>query len=355
MSFKSLPIIDLALAEDASTKPELLERLADALFRVGFLYLVNHGVEKEASELMEFMPEVFAVSDEEKQKVAMTTNPHFVGYTKLGAEMTARAVDQREQFDFGSATEVDPLNPDVSDRANPQWRRIQGPSPYLPDSVLPGFREKVETYISKMDNLSNRLLGLIGECLKLDSDALMPFVGKMNRLKLIKYPGSEENKQGVGPHKDSSGLLTLLLQDSVGGLEVLNSDGEWIPAKPIPNSFVVNMAQGFEALTGGRCTATSHRVISPPPGVTRYSIPYFSSVRLDLTMDMINKQLDHIQGRIPEPTDQKRRNNQASTEFLDPKYSCFGEAHLRNRIISHRDVAAIWYKDIKDKYLAEVL
>lgn len=356
MSFKSLPIIDLSLAEDPSRKSELLDNLSDALFRVGFLYLINHGVEKEAEDIMKLTPRAFEVPEEEKLKVAMATNPHFVGYTKLGSEMTARATDLREQFDFGSADKIDPLSPDnANNNNNPQWRRIQGPSPYLSDDVLPGFRTTVEGYLQKMDKLTQRLLELIAECLQLEPSSLSPFVGQMNRLKLIKYPGSDDNKQGVGPHKDSSGMLTLLLQDDTGGLEVLNSEGEWIPAKPIPGSFVVNIAQGFEALTGGRCTATSHRVISPPSGVTRYSIPYFHSVRLDLTLDEIAKQLDYIQGKIPEPKDDKRKNVEASTEFLDPKYSCFGEAHLRNRIISHRDVAAIWYSDIKDKYLAEVI
>ncbi|CAN6675104.1 hypothetical protein TRVA0_088S00210 [Trichomonascus vanleenenianus] len=295
----------------------------------------------------------FEAPEEEKLKVAMTTNPHFVGYTKLGAEMTAKATDLREQFDFGSALSIDPKSPDV-DPSSPAWRRIRGPSPYLPDEVLPGFRAAIESYLANMEKLTRRLLQLVSECLNLERDTFTQFEGEMNRLKLVKYPGSDDDKQGVGPHKDSSGMLTFVYQDTTGGLEVLNSEGEWIPATPIPGSFVVNIAQGFEALTGGRCCATSHRVISPPSGVTRYSIPYFHSVRLNLTLNEIDEQLDFINGKIPESTDEKRRNAAAPSEFLDPKYSCFGEAHLRNRIISHRDVAAIWYAGVKDRYLAEV-
>lgn len=84
----------------------------------------------------------------------------------------------------------------------------------------------------------------------------------MDRLKIVKYPTSTKNgSQGVGPHKDSTGLFTFLSQDNVGGLQVLNKAGDWIDAPPVPGSIVVNIAQGFEAITGGKCPATAHRVI----------------------------------------------------------------------------------------------
>lgn len=65
----------------------------------------------------------------------------------------------------------------------------------------------------------------------------------------------------MGPHKDSTGLFTFLSQDPVGGLEVLNKSGQWISAPYIEGTFVVNVQQGFEAITGGLCPATTHRVI----------------------------------------------------------------------------------------------
>lgn len=46
---------------------------------------------------------------------------------------------------------------------------------------------------------------------------------------------------GIGHHKDS-GVLIVLAQDDVGGLEVKRKrDGEWVPIKqPISDSYVVN-------------------------------------------------------------------------------------------------------------------
>lgn len=83
----------------------------------------------------------------------------------------------------------------------------------------------------------------------------------MDRLKFVKYPQAPPGSQGVGPHKDSTGLFTFLSQDDTGGLQVLNKNGEWIDAPPIGGSLVVNVQQGLEAITGGICAATTHRVI----------------------------------------------------------------------------------------------
>lgn len=366
MAFKSLPIIDLSLADDPATKPQFLEDLKYALFRVGFLYLVNHGVEQQARDILELTPKAFDVPQEAKDAVAMTRNPYFVGYNRFGNEVTATHTDFREQYDFGTADSTDPLYNENSDE---EWRKIFGPTEYLPDSVLPGFEKTVKNYLFSVQKVAQRLVVLVAECLGLPPDTFSQFENpNMDRLKLVKYPppNAETVKQtitekgaslhngtkfqGVGPHKDSSNLFTFVLQDKVGGLEVLNQDGEWIPAKPIEDSFVVNIAQGFEALTGGRCGATTHQVVSPPENVTRYSVPYFHAVRMDLTKDEIKQQLKDIEGVIPEPSDSAKRAVDVPSEFIDPQYKNFGEAHLRNRVVSHKDVAEIWYPELHKKY-----
>jgi isopenicillin N synthase-like dioxygenase len=102
---------------------------------------------------------------------------------------------------------------------------------------------------------------LVAECLGLPATTFDDFKGNMSRLKFVKYPPVAPNSQGVGPHKDSAGLFTFLSQDDTGGLQVLNKNGEWIDAPPVDGSLVVNIQQGFEAITGGICTATTHRVL----------------------------------------------------------------------------------------------
>jgi hypothetical protein len=63
-------------------------------------------------------------------------------------------------------------------------------------------------------------------------------------------------------------------------LEVLNHAGEWVSAPPLEGTFIVNIGQGFEVATGGRCPATTHRVLSPSNGKERYSVPFFQGIDL---------------------------------------------------------------------------
>ncbi|ODV90861.1 hypothetical protein CANCADRAFT_24200 [Tortispora caseinolytica NRRL Y-17796] len=341
----SLPVIDLN-RDTPEERDALLADLKDALFRIGFIYLKGHGVEDLARKIADITPGAFDIPQEKKDEVSMVNSPHFVGYTRLGAETTALHTDRREQYDFGSIRS----SIDYGENS-PAWNRVRGPSQFPDPKYAPvGFRETVEAYISAMDDLAKRFIHLVSESLGLPPDGLDKFVGDMHRLKLVKYPPlNEESVQGVGPHKDSSNLFTFVLQDKVGGLEVLGPDGNWIPATPMDDTFVVNIAQGFEALTGGKCGATTHQVIAPA-GVTRYSIPYFYGVRLDLTRDDIDAQTE-LAARIPEPTDFVKRSVDVPSEFIQPEFKCFGEAHLRNRIVSHKDVGKRWYPELYLKYV----
>ena len=79
---------------------------------------------------------------------------------------------------------------------------------------------------------------------------------------------------GRGAHTDW-GLITLLLQDAVGGLEVRNVDGEWLKAPCIENTFVVNLGDMVPVLTNGLYHSTMHRVLNAWKETPRYSFPTF--------------------------------------------------------------------------------
>ena len=75
------------------------------------------------------------------------------------------------------------------------------------------------------------------------------------------------------------GLITLLYQDEVGGLEVRGANNTWVPATPIKDAILINAGDFLEIYTNGKLPATVHRVVIPPEEIkrktSRQSIVFF--------------------------------------------------------------------------------
>lgn len=204
---------------------------------------------------------------------------------------------------------------------------------------------------------------LIAEALDLPPNALKQFFDKpvQQKMKLIKYPPPPSNaeSQGVGPHKDSEFLTFLLQATPHHGLEVQNKSGVWISAPPIEGSLVVNIGRALEAITGGVCTATTHRVSLAPsnyvdaegtPLGPRFSIPVFQGMSLDLSAEDISLEFpDHIKKLAG---DEKARSDAEAT-FNKIFRGRTGEGTLIHRIISHQDVGRRWYPGLLARALGE--
>jgi hypothetical protein len=181
------------------------------------------------------------------------------------------------------------------------------------------------------------------------------FLTPQHRVKLVKYPvaGSDSGGQGVGPHKDSSGWLTFLYQvGTEHGLEVLSKDGSWLPANPIPGSFVVNFGNAFEAATEGAVRATIHRVKAPTER-PRYSIPFFMGLPLDLKVSEMRTFIPEQVRSMRRKEDGKSAVEASVSPFLDPRWDNLGESQLRKWIRSHQEVGTKWYGSETVRYYTE--
>ncbi|KAG5744990.1 hypothetical protein H9Q69_001489 [Fusarium xylarioides] len=268
--FTQIPIIDIS-----SPTPQTLSSLRTALTDIGFLYISNHSVPTSTiTSLINILPDLFALSPEAKQEIALENSPHFLGYSTAGTETTAGKTDLREQVELATELEIAP------DDA-PLYDGLRGPNQW--PTALPELKGVVTRYIEELTLLGERFLRLVARALDLPDDIFFSYLSDQHRLKLVHYPASTTSSQGVGPHKDSSGWWTFLLQASpqVNGLQVLNKSGSWIDVPAIPDTFVVNIGQAFEVVTNGVCKATTHRVLSSPE--ERFSVPFFQGVRRDLT------------------------------------------------------------------------
>ena len=67
---------------------------------------------------------------------------------------------------------------------------------------------------------------------------------------------------GLGRHNDS-GVLTILTEDDVGGLEVKRkTDGEWVRIKSTPDAYIINIGDTTQVLYSNNqiVSAMSHKL-----------------------------------------------------------------------------------------------
>tara|TARA_B100002019_G_scaffold18557_1_gene14408 strand:+ start:655 stop:1668 length:1014 start_codon:yes stop_codon:yes gene_type:complete len=334
----SVPVLSLADYKNAddSIRASFLRKLGAAARDVGFFYLENHGLtQTEQEDIISLSKSFFALSEKEKQQVKMANSPHFRGYNQTHAEVTAGALDFREQFDI-----MDELPAVNSHLISDEWQKLIGPNQW-PDA-MPRMRSTLLTWQDRLTEVGLTLLSALCEALEQPADALQPTVqnGPYRHTKLIKYPGSESGgNQGVGAHKDP-GYLTFVLQDEHSGLEV-EINNAWHSVSPRNGALVVNIGELLELASDGYLKATNHRVVSPPAGVTRYSSAFFMAAQLDADIPVLE---------LPEHL--KRLAHGPSSDPKNPLLRQVGENVLKGRKRSHPDVTEKFYSDIPQQLSA---
>ncbi|MBL1090588.1 isopenicillin N synthase family oxygenase [Streptomyces sp. 9-7] len=265
------------------TRATFLNRLRQAIHEIGFFQLVGHGIE-DAEDMLELSRRFFALPEADRLALNILDSPLFRGYSELGREHTKGIPDQRQQLDIGPEQPTRTPAP-----GEPAYRCLIGPNEW--PEAMPELRPAIESWITRLTALSHQLLRLMLESLDAPADFLDDVVDPdpQIHLKLLHYPGPTRTSehagsgQGTGIHNDL-GLLTLLVQDGHGGLQVAVEDDQFADVPVIPGAFVVNLGELLEVATRGYVRATLHRVVRPAPGVDRYSIPFFYNPRLDATM-----------------------------------------------------------------------
>jgi isopenicillin N synthase-like dioxygenase len=258
-----LPVIDVS--DPVAAAPEI-DR---ACREVGFFLVVGHGIDPTATERLDALArEFFALHEEEKAAIAMArAGAAWRGWFPVGGELTSGVPDRKEGIYFGA--ELAAGDPKVRAGVPMHGRNLFPARPA-------GLRQADLDHLDAMTGLGHRLVRGLSVALgheptwfddHLTADPLILF-------RIFHYPPDPApGEWGVGEHSDY-GLLTFLLQDGAGGLEVRAADGIWIPVPPIEGTFVCNLGDMLESMTGGRYRSTPHRVRNTS-GVSRLSFPFF--------------------------------------------------------------------------------
>ncbi|AZO48655.1 MAG: isopenicillin N synthase family oxygenase [Mesorhizobium sp.] len=327
-----IPVLDLdRLDQGASELRTFLFDLRTAARDVGFFYLSGHGISaSEISDVLDASRRFFALPEADKLAIEMVKSSQFRGYTRAGGELTKGKADWREQLDIGVERPTIAQGPGV-----PAWTRLQGPNQW--PHALPELKPALLAWQSKATEVAIRLLKAFALSLDQPEDAFDAIYRDEpnHRMKIVRYPGRDAtgDDQGVGAHKDG-GFLTLLLQDVNKGLQVEYS-GNWVNVDPIPQTLVVNIGELLELASNGYLRATVHRVVTPPSGVERISVPFFFSARLDATIPLLD---------LPEDLAAEARGPASDPD--NPLFRDVGTNVLKSRLRSHPDVARRHYADL---------
>ncbi len=268
MVFEAIPVVDVGPAVQAGgADPDFCAEFTDICHHVGFALVTNHGVGAElTADVFDMMHRFFALPERDKRLIDKQRSPQFRGWEPVGAETTDNAPDMREQIDvwtqWPTTTHDDPV-----------YDRLHGPNQWLPDSVLPNHESLSMQWIEALAGLADALMATLSVGLGLGADHLRSLFGPqpMSLAKFIHYPPTPVGAAGVNAHHDA-GFLTVLAPGPTPGLQVQNPDGAWIDVPVIDDTFVINLGEILQSMTGNYLVATPHRVITADE---RYSAGYF--------------------------------------------------------------------------------
>ncbi|CAN1131100.1 1-aminocyclopropane-1-carboxylate oxidase homolog 3 [Linum perenne] len=229
------PIIDLG-------GKEIVGRIMEASATWGFFQVVNHGISATVLEDMLNGARSFFEQDyEEKKEFYSRDFSKKIGYYTNFYLYNSPFIDWRDTIYFNMAP--------------------HSPSPQELPRVC---REIVTDYSKEVMKLGELLLELLSEGLGLASDYLKEEMECAKGLRTIchYYPPCPEPDLtlGLNQHVDKD-FITLLLQDQVGGLQVLHKH-QWIDVPPLPGALVVNIGDLLQLISNDKYVSVEHRVLA---------------------------------------------------------------------------------------------
>ncbi|XP_020632102.1 UPF0676 protein C1494.01-like isoform X2 [Orbicella faveolata] len=220
-----IPVVDFGImglncqnppSLDEDSVKLLAEKIYTAFSTIGFVYLTKHGIsDAEISEVRRVGDGFFHLPTDVKKQFTRPSDGRNFGWVSLERE----SLNPQRPGDLKEAYNVCELEDESQ-----KW----------PDQQVPDFRPTVTSFFNKCKNLTFRILDVVGIGLKLQDPKWLAQVhgsigtsGNPTALRLLYYPPLPEEsiikpeQVRCGEHSDY-GSITLLFQDSVGGLEVSN-------------------------------------------------------------------------------------------------------------------------------------
>lgn len=250
-----LPTVDFegVLEGGGARRREVVKGIRAAASEWGFFRMVNHGV---PSGVMEGMLEAVRRFHEQRKEEKVE---YYSGDSRRMVRLNTNV----------PATEFDPAC----------WRDILT-CVFHDDSLDPqaiplACRKEVQEYVKCMIKLRETMAELLSEALGLSSDYLSRIeCMKSEALAQLYYPICPEPHLTLGTPKHSdTTFLTLLLQDNIGGLQILHKN-QWVDVPPVPGALIANIGDLMQIISNDKFISVEHRVLAQSIG-PRVSVACF--------------------------------------------------------------------------------
>ncbi|TFK43673.1 hypothetical protein BDQ12DRAFT_675365 [Crucibulum laeve] len=265
-----IPVIDFAkfrATKSEREKKETSNEIVSAFKESGFIYLTGHGIPTATIDsTFRKSKEFFGMPSEVKDKLAWEDPRSNRGYVKVGRERVTQSADPSEIAALREKAPDFKESMEIGRDWDSEWKN-QWPE----ESDAPQFKSSMLNFYQICHDLHVHIMRSIALGLQLEETF---FDDKINdqchNLRLLSYPPikrsllESEGQARAGAHSDY-GTLTLLFQDSVGGLEVQNPHtGDFVAATPIPGTIVINVGDLMARWSNDVLRSTLHRVVAPP-------------------------------------------------------------------------------------------
>ncbi|CAN1279497.1 1-aminocyclopropane-1-carboxylate oxidase homolog 1 [Linum perenne] len=239
----TFPIIDL------EGRKEIVEKVRDASTTWGFFQVLNHGVPMNVMEEMKAGVKRFYEQDLEEKKEFFSRD-----YTRK-IVYNSQATNWRDSTVF-----------------------YMSPDPPKPEELPAANREILMEYSKEMLNMGYLIFELLSEALGLEPNYLRNKECLMGHNFVCHYypPCPQPDRTlGASKHADTD-FMTILLQDHVGGLQVLHQD-QWVDVPPLPGSLVINIGDLLQLMSNDKLLSVEHRVLANGSSGPRISVACFFS------------------------------------------------------------------------------
>jgi isopenicillin N synthase-like dioxygenase len=259
----TIPVVDLNDFHSVDRHHIFVRDLANAFKTVGFVAVVNSGVDINTLDTAYDAAKKFYASPIEFKMLGHAA--HLSGQRGYVLSETAKGNKKKDYKEFYHITRE--YSAEVRARYN-----------YV-ENIWPsndGFKPAMQNLIVALD----KHVAIIEQAISESIGEKPDFISNMTQngdylLRSIYYPPNPPaDSIWAAAHTDID-LFTILPRSTASGLQLQRSDGSWINVVVPDNAFIINAGDMLQNLTNGVYKSAVHRVVSQEQGVERYSIVAF--------------------------------------------------------------------------------